>query len=212
MSEWTLTYQDFDPKQEPLREALCTLGNGYFATRGAAPESRADETHYPGTYVAGCFNRLTTEIAGREVENECMVNVPNWLPLSFQLEGGEWFDLQKVEILEYRQELDVRRGVLTRLIRFMDDKGRSTRVTQRRFVHMAMPHLAGLETTCVAEDWEGRLDVRCALDGRITNSGVARYRQLRGDHLEPVETASFGGDSIYLQVVTRSLSENSKQA
>ena len=38
-----LAYEDFNPEQEGLREALCTLGNGYFATRGAAPESSADD-------------------------------------------------------------------------------------------------------------------------------------------------------------------------
>jgi len=45
---WTFGYDGFDPQQEPLREALCPLGNGYFGTRGAAPESTADDVHYPG--------------------------------------------------------------------------------------------------------------------------------------------------------------------
>jgi hypothetical protein len=31
--EWTLTYDRFDPGHEGLREALCTLGNGYLATQ-----------------------------------------------------------------------------------------------------------------------------------------------------------------------------------
>jgi len=38
---WKLIYNRFKPAQEGLREALCTLGNGYFATRGAAAESVA---------------------------------------------------------------------------------------------------------------------------------------------------------------------------
>jgi trehalose/maltose hydrolase-like predicted phosphorylase len=76
-----LAYDGVDPPGEGLREALCTLGNGYFATRGAAPEAAADAVHYPGTYVAGCYNRLTSQVADREVENEDLVNVPNWLPL-----------------------------------------------------------------------------------------------------------------------------------
>ena len=58
MNDWLLIYEGFDPDEEGLREALCTLGNGYFATRGAWPESSADGVHYPGTYVAGCYNRL----------------------------------------------------------------------------------------------------------------------------------------------------------
>ena len=57
MDSWKLVYEGFDPKSESLREALCTLGNGYFATRDAAPESKAGEVHYPGTYLAGGYNR-----------------------------------------------------------------------------------------------------------------------------------------------------------
>ncbi|HXV92528.1 MAG TPA: hypothetical protein VD813_04455, partial [Pseudonocardia sp.] len=48
---WTLEFEGWDPADEGRREALCTLGNGYFATRGAAPESAADGVHYPGTYA-----------------------------------------------------------------------------------------------------------------------------------------------------------------
>ncbi|MDN5368456.1 MAG: hypothetical protein PWP05_1171, partial [Thermovirga sp.] len=70
MSSWNFIYDGFEPEKEGLREALCTLGNGYFATRGAAAESDADGVHYPGTYLAGGYNRLKTEIAGRVVENE----------------------------------------------------------------------------------------------------------------------------------------------
>ena len=84
---WSLVYDGFDPEHQGLREALCALGNGYFVTRGALPEARADEVNYPGTYVAGLYNRLQTPIAGRTVENEDLVNVPNWLPLSFRLAG-----------------------------------------------------------------------------------------------------------------------------
>src|SRR5262249_8154762 len=58
---WVLKYEDYIPKQEGRRETLCGLGNGYFVTRGAAPESKADGTHFPGTYVAGVYNRLTAE-------------------------------------------------------------------------------------------------------------------------------------------------------
>ena len=65
MSDWELLYEGFDPAQQGLRETLCTLGNGYFATRGAAPDALAGEVHYPGTYLAGGYNRLTTEVAGR---------------------------------------------------------------------------------------------------------------------------------------------------
>ena len=172
---------------EGQREALCTLGNGYFATRGAAPEGTADGVHYPGTYVAGVYNRLRAEVSGRVVENESLVNAPNWLPISFRAEGGRWFGGEGSDILSHYQELDMYRGVLVRRTRWRDADGRVVQVAQRRFVSMRDPHLAGLETTVVPENWEGRLEVRSALDGRVANSGVARYRALGTVHLDPRE-------------------------
>ena len=106
MNDWSLVYDSFDPQKQALREALCTLGNGCFATRGAAEEAQADEIHYPGTYLAGGYNRLESFIAGRSLVNEDLVNFPNWLALKFRAEDGDWFNLMAVEILAYRQELD----------------------------------------------------------------------------------------------------------
>jgi trehalose/maltose hydrolase-like predicted phosphorylase len=201
VSRWLLTYDTYEPSAETLREALCTLGNGYLATRGAAPESAADEVHYPGTYLTGCFDRLTSQVAGRTVENEDLVNAPNWLPLTFRIEGGDWFSLDTATLLSFRQELDLRRGVLTRTVRVRDGHGRTTRVTQRRLVSMDDPHLAALETTILPEDWSGRIDVRSALDGRVANTGVARYRGLSGGHLCP-DGSGTDGDTMWLRVRT----------
>ena len=104
MGQWKLIYENFDPAHECLREALCTLGNGYIATRGAAEESQADDIHYPGTYLAGGYNRLISQVAGREISNEDLVNFPNWLSLSFRPAQGKWLNLNMVEILDYHQD------------------------------------------------------------------------------------------------------------
>ena len=197
-----LAYEGFDPEREGLREALCALGNGRFATRGAAPESPADHVHYPGTYAAGIYNRLTTDLGSREVENEDLVNLPNWLPLAFRIDGGPWFDVRAVELLEYRQELDLRGGILIRHVRFRNRDGFESTVTQRRLVHMDDAHVAGLETSVVAENWSGRLDVRSELDGTVVNAGVPRYRDLANRHLRLVEQGAVDNESVGLVVET----------
>jgi alpha,alpha-trehalase len=199
---WLLTYEGFDPDQESLREALCTLGNGYFATRGAAPESEAGGVHYPGTYIAGLYNRLVTDVDGHPVENEDLVNVPNWLHLRFSLGGEEWFSLDVDTVEDYRQELDLHRGVLTRLFVIIDGEGRRTRVAQRRFVHMGIPHVAGLQTTFVPENWSGTITVESGIDGNVINAGVERYRKLNSHHLRPVDAGFSGPDSMYVVVET----------
>ena len=201
-SVWTLTYDGFDPARQGLREALCAVGNGHFVTRGALPEAQADEVNYPGTYVAGLYNRARTEIAGRVVENEDLVNVPNWLPLQFRLAGGDWFDMQTAEVLEHRLELDLRQGTLTRRLRFKDADGRRTMVLQRRLVSMKDQHLAGLETTFKAENWSGTMQVRSGLDGRVVNAGVKRYRDLNGRHLQVLAQGEADAETLQLQAET----------
>ena len=193
---WVWEYHGYDPSDEPLRETLCTLGNGYLATRGAAPEVPAGGAHYPGTYVAGCYNRLVSEVAGRRVENEDLVNLPNWLPLRYRLrphgtgEPGPWLGPDGPELTAYRQRLDLRGGTLERRLCYRDTAGRTLHVTQTRLVHMADCHLAALRTVFTAEGWSGTLEVESALDGEVTNAGVARYRDLNGRHLTHVHTGT----------------------
>lgn len=199
---WALVYDHFVPSEEGVREALCTLGNGIVCTRGAGSECVADETHYPGTYFAGLYNRLETELAGRTVENEDLVNAPNWLPLTFRVGDGPWLDLASLEILEYRQTLDLKRGLLTRLIRFRDGEGRTTQAEFERFVCMRVPYLAAQRMTVMGVDWSGLITVRSALDGTVTNAGVARYRTLDGKHLRPISAERSGDNLISLKVQT----------
>lgn len=181
---WTLTYQGFEPDQEKLREALCALGNGYFVSRGAAPEAAAGPVHYPGTYLAGCYNRRQSSIDGEIIENESLVNVPNWLPLAFRLEEGEWIDLQSCAHREYTQELDLAAGILTRSVCFVDDRQREIRLGEQRIVSMHAQHLACLATELRVENWHGIIHVRSALDGNVANAQVARYQELNNEHLE----------------------------
>ncbi|MFW5966662.1 MAG: glycoside hydrolase family 65 protein, partial [Persicimonas sp.] len=199
---WKLVYEEYDPDKRGLREAICALGNGYFCTRGAFAEEEADQTHYPGTYIAGGYDRQTTRIAGRDVENEDLVNFPNWLSLTFRIDGGPWFDLDEVEVLDYRLELDIARGVLRRRVRFRDASDRTTRLRERRFVHIDREHLAGLRVDVAAEDWSGRLEVRSAVDGRVENDGVERYSDLESRHHEPIVMEEVDDETLLLKVRT----------
>lgn len=182
-----LRWSGYDPSQEPLREALCTLGNGVFATRGAAAECPAGGAHHPGTYLAGVYDRATSRVVGQRVENEDLVNAPDWLPLRVRAEDGPWWTLDDVEVLAHEQVLDVRRGLLLRTTRWRDAAGRTTRLLWRRLVHLGSPHLAAQELVVQPEDWSGRVVVRSALDGGVRNDGVARYRGLEDRHLETLE-------------------------
>ena len=200
--QWMLAWDGFDPTEEGTREALCTLGNGYWGTRGAASEDDADGIHYPGTYFAGVYNTVTTERDGVTADSESMVNSPNWLALWFRIDNGDWFSPARAALLDYRQQLDLRRAILTRELRFNDGTGRITRVRTRRLVSQANVHTAFVETTIEPENWTGSLTVRSAIDGRVTNRAERGSALLARRHLSARETRELNDESILLEMET----------
>jgi trehalose/maltose hydrolase-like predicted phosphorylase len=198
-----LAYDGFDPGTEGLREALTSTGNGYLCARGAAEWEDADGVHYPGTYAHGGYNRETTILGGLPVLNEDLVNLPNWLVLQLRIEGEDMIRLTDVELVSYRHELDIRNATLVRRLSFRDTTGRETTLQSRRFVSMADVHHAAIEWTLIPENWSGRVEVISALDSRVSNGGVARYRQLEGRHLNPSSPRTLGPEVIALKAETR---------
>lgn len=201
-SGWQMEYDGWNPEQQQHREALCTLGNGRFATRGAFEGSTAGDIHYPGSYMAGGYNRRTSIVSGREIENEDLVNLPNWLCLYFKPAEGEWLDFDQVEWLEFKQILDIRHGILTYRLCFRDPAGRETRLISRRIVHMGKSHLAALHWQIEPLNWSGPVVVRSGIDAGVENLGVARYRQLETSHLEILGARQCTADTVVLRSMT----------
>ena len=97
----------------------------------------------------------------------------------------------------------MRDGELRRWIRFRDPEGRDTTLEERRLVHIHERHCAAVEMQLIAENWSGELEIVSALDGNVTNAGVARYRALDGQHLEGVAAGAVDAETLRLTVRTR---------
>ncbi|HKL08249.1 MAG TPA: glycosyl hydrolase family 65 protein [Bacteroidales bacterium] len=203
MNNWILEYKGWNKEEHPLREALCTLGNGYFATRGAMEELQANDFNYPGTYLAGGYNRAKSKIKGKEIVNEDLVNLPNWLFLTFKIKNGKWLNLDDTEILEYLVNLNLKEGVLERKVKFRDNQSHETTLISRRIVSMDDHHVMGIEWTIIPENWEGEITVRSALDGSVENKGVERYNDLNNEHLDILDKGKFNENKIYLLSQTK---------
>ena len=195
---WTLSYPDYDPVRERSREALLAAGNGYFGTRGAIEELDANQVNYPGTYMAGLYNKLESVVADRTVENEDFVNAPNWLLMTFRIDDERWFNPNKTEILDIHRRLDLRNGLLSRNMTIEDEDGRKTLIESRRMVSMADRHLAMIEYKVTPLNYRGKITVRSGLNANLVNDGVKRYRQLNQEHLEQVDHGAEGALSWVL--------------
>ncbi|MDX1885744.1 beta-phosphoglucomutase family hydrolase [Mycolicibacterium sp. 120270] len=199
---WHLVYEDFNPLHEGTREALCTLGNGYWATRGCVPGTIADGVHYPGTYVAGIYNRVTSVVGRRTMETEHLVNAPDWTYLTVQLAGGPVLTPGMPGMLSHHQDLDLRAAMLTRVNRYRDDAGRTTKITSRQIVSVCETHIAALEVTIEAEDWSGEATVESIINGAVANRNVAADLQLESQHLDPVGATVVNDKTVRLEVRT----------
>lgn len=183
----TIVFRSYAPGDERRRESLFTLGNGMLCVRDCAPEAEADDNHYPGTYRAGCYDRVTTPIRDELVDTESLVNLPNWLALSFRPLGhAEWFSLDRAEIIYYRRVLHIPHAATTRHVVFRDWAGRYTRFREKRFVSIARPHVAVLAWRIIPQGLSGKLEVRSAILGDVMNANVERHEAYEERHFDVI--------------------------
>jgi beta-phosphoglucomutase family hydrolase len=186
---WNLTYYGFEPKEEKLRETLTTVGNGYFATRGCFVSERCkDDIHYPGTYVAGLYNKLPTEVHGRTLYNNDFVNCPNWLLIEAKIGDGDFESPFDNEVIDYRHNLNMKDAVLERLVTYKDKSGRLTTIKQETIISMHNPHFGALRYTIIPKNYSETITLKSTIDGNLINDGVPRYRSLSSKHIELVKT------------------------
>jgi HAD superfamily hydrolase (TIGR01509 family) len=217
---WKLSYIGLDRGDEKLRETLTTVGNGYVGVRGCYEGERASFYHYPGTYLAGIFNRVPTMVHGKEIYNNDFVNCPNWLPVEFRIGNSAYLSPLNMDLLSYKQELDLHAGLLVRTMICRDAHGLITRIQSMRLASMAEPNLCALRFELTPVNYSAPITMRVSLDGNVENAGVPRYSQLESRHLELMHSGrapsgvslrvktNASGYQIHMQAHSRLLEEN----
>ncbi|OVE73344.1 hypothetical protein BVX93_01815 [bacterium B13(2017)] len=201
--DWKLEYFGFEAEQERLRETLTTVGNGYFGTRGCFEWEKANKNiHYPGTYIAALFNKLPTKVHGKNIYNNDYVNCPNWLLIEFKIGNSNFFRLSDVNILEYKQTLNMKHATLERIIKFEDKNKRVTILKSERIANMDNPHYGAIRYTIKPVNFNEIITIKSSIDGSVINYGVARYRDLSSKHLQVIDVNS-KDNNIFVHVRTR---------
>ena len=206
------TPMEKDPEADPevlkarfrAEQALQTVGNGYFCTRGADYEERQgkDSWGYAGTYFSTIRNTRKSVIEGQPVFNEDLVNCINWLPVTFRIDDGDWFNPHELDLLRYEKDLNFNDGVFTRRVAFRDQDGKETEVAARHCASMADKHLAAVEYRVTPLNYSGAIVVKAGLHADHINDGVGRYAKLDQHHLERIAEGGETDGSFFLSVQT----------
>ncbi len=206
---WLIRETEFDPDRLHHQETVFTIGNGYLGTRGTFEEG------YPGarpaTLIHGVFDDapiVHTELA----------NAPDWLPFVL-LVNGERFGLDRGEVLDYERTLDLRRGLLTRQVRWRSPAGHTVDICIERFASLADQHLLAIRYQVTPLDFDGWIEFRAGINGHVDNdswqhwdwvdqgneiSTVWLHSRTRGSGLELGQAAGLlirGGREVRRQVI-----------
>lgn len=167
-ADWIITESEFDPQHLHHRETVFTLGNGYMSARGAFEEG------YPGARPATLIHGVFDDVPIVYTE---LANCPDWLPLDIFI-GGERFRLDRGRILEYRRQLDLRRGLLRREVLWRSPMGKTAELRFERFASLADPHVLVLRCDITLVDSDGEVRAQAGLNGYPDNQGVMHWEWL----------------------------------
>ncbi len=175
-----LVFDHYDPADEARRQALFALGNGVLSWRAGAVDAPG---HYQGLYHAGWYDNAPRQVNGTSVDLEALVNLPDPFGLSVSVDGEQWFDLDQVPLLGYRQTLNLDLGELHRSLEFLLGD-QLVQVNETRLVSMHQPELLLLRWEVRAPSADVDLHVRSVLNAGVVNGLVERDQAYEGQRLQ----------------------------
>ncbi|MCY9807090.1 glycoside hydrolase family 65 protein [Lentilactobacillus senioris] len=183
--KWHLDYYgEYSGKRNYGQEAMLTIGNGFFGLRGAYVEANADADNYPGMYIAGMFNQLTTKINGRDVINEDLVNLPNSQFISFGVDHQKPFTIAPADISDIYRSLDLKTGTLTTTMNLQLSTGQLLEIRATKAANMTNWHRFAIKYEIKPLNFAGSLQIYSAIDGQVINGNVERYQDFDQHHLD----------------------------
>ena len=204
---WHLDYYgQYQGKRNYGQEAMLTVGNGFIGLRGAYTEAHADADNYPGMYTAGLYDQLTTNLNGRNVTNEDLVNLPNAQALSFGVDHQNPFQIKAADIQDIYRSLDLHTGTLTTTMLVQLPTGHALRIETKKLANFKDWHRLAIQYRITPLNFAGSLQIYSAIDGRVINANVDRYNAFNQRHLRITGTRLnvLRGANNYLSCQVRS--------
>jgi len=186
---WHIIEDGWDPKLQNVRESHFTIGNGYFASRGALDGNPYDA--YPGTYIAGIFDNTGAQVTE-------LVNTPD--PFYFKvISQGEKLDNIAMNVLEHKRILDMKKGLLYRKTLYSNSKKERFDYQSLRFISMGDKHLGAMSVALTPLDSSAAFTIESGVDTSVTNKGVLTEGRKKHFFISEVSKA---GNNIYVSVRT----------
>lgn len=195
---WKVIQKGFDANLQLAAESIFSIGNGVFGQRANFEEQYSGITHQ-GSYVGGVYYPDKTKVGwwknGYPEFFAKVLNSTNWIGIDIEIDGL-LLDLNKLEIIDFYRELDMRNGILYRKVVLQLPGGRKVEVSSKRFCSMAREEVAALSFGIKPINFSAPITLKPYLQGEVYNSD-SNYDELFWERVSEDASKQSG------QVITR---------
>ncbi len=169
--EWAIIEEGFKPERVPASESVFSIGNGYMGQRANFEEDYSGKS-LQGNYIGGIYYPDKTRVGwwknGYPEYFAKVLNAPNWIGIHIKIED-EILDLNRVKVLSFRQELNMKEDWLKRSFRVKFPSGNILDVESQRFISMKRKELGVIKYRMKSENFSGKIQISPYIDGGIKN-------------------------------------------
>lgn len=170
---WRLVETSFSLDDVGVTETLFAEGNGYLGMRGNHPEGR--HAHEHGTFLNGFHEvfpiRHAERAFGFAEVGQTIINAPDSKVMRVYVDD-EPLSLDIADLREYERALDMRRGVLTRHIRWVTPSGKDVVIDYERMVSFEERHVAVMRISVTVLNADAPVTVSCQMINRQDGQDV----------------------------------------
>ncbi|MCL3779875.1 glycoside hydrolase family 65 protein [Prolixibacteraceae bacterium JC049] len=169
--EWKVIEEGFVPELNRITESVCSLGNGRMGQRANFEEKYSGDT-LQGSYVAGVYYPDKTRVGwwknGYPEYFAKVLNACNWIGINVTVNGVE-LDLATAKVIDFRREMNMQHGILTREFTAELTNGNVVKVKSERFMSMAKAEAGAIRYSVEAVNFDGEIEFTPYLDADIKN-------------------------------------------
>ena len=200
---WRIIEEGFDPSYSRVSESVFSLANETMGIRGYFDEGGSVDS-LRGAYINGVYDieKLPQSYRGIIDHTHFMIPAADWLTTEITLDG-EKLDLGRVRFRDFRRELDMRAGTLTRSFIWETGTGKKLRLTFLRFVDMVHRERACQLITMEALNFTGELAFSSGLSFDTVHEGYRKcfWQETRAEAEEDMlmlqSRTTFSGQEVF---------------
>ncbi|MBQ6174717.1 MAG: family 65 glycosyl hydrolase [Clostridia bacterium] len=205
---WKIIEEGFDPAHARVSESVFSLANESMGIRGCFDEGGSADS-LRGAYINGVYDALPIGRSYRGIidHTHFMIPAADWLLTRLTLDG-ETLDPGRSDCREFRRELDMRAGTLTRTFVWHTASGKALRLTFIRFLDMIRRERAYQRIVMEALNFSGEIGVVTGLSFGLVHEGYGRCfwgetrAEARGNRLMLQSVTLASGQEVFAGAVT----------